>query len=252
LCITLDLYEYLPIIKKGLSMSIAVTSKDLFWAQVVNTSTTYSPDSAVIVQGKRIAENAKSMQMEMFSGCTEPDCFSQRLFSSPPKRILDLGAGIGANTLLMAKSGAHVTAIDQSRDLLTAFSKKSVTIGCPSENLRLRRGDITTMQSYEGPFNLVVAIDILPYVPPTTLCSTMEKIQQCLEDSGALIGTIFTTDDPPVVREFMGQLGAHFYENGSGFVTQLLEHSGFTVLELEARREGGFRFKAEKIPVEKK
>ena len=233
-------------------MSSAVTSKDLFWGEVAKTSTTYSPDSAIIVQGKRIAENAKSMQMEMFSACAEIDRFARRLFSSPPKKILDLGAGIGANTLPMAKSGAHVTAIDQSRELLTAFSKTSVTIGCPAENLRLRRGDITTMESYGGPFNLVVAIDILPYVPPTTLRSTMDKIQQCLEDRGILIGTIFTTNVPPVIREFMGQIGAHFYENGSEFVTQLLEYSGFTAVELEARQEGGFRFQAEKTPVEKK
>ena len=80
----------------------------------------------------------------------------------------------------------------------------------------------------------------------------MEKIQQCLEDRGILIGTIFITDVPPVMREFMGQLGAHFYENGSEFVTQLLEYSGFTALELEARQEGGFRFKAGKKTVEKK
>jgi predicted TPR repeat methyltransferase len=109
------------------------------------------------------------------------------------------------------------------------------------------------MESYGGPFNLVVAIDILPYVPPTTLRSTMEKIQQCLEDRGILIGTIFTTDAaPPAVRELLGQLGAHFYENGSEFITQLLAYSGLTVVELERREEGGFRFKAEKTPVEKK
>lgn len=233
-------------------MSFAVTSKDLFWSEVAKTTVTYSPESAVIVQGKKIAENAKSMQMEMFSACTETDRFARRLFSSPPMKILDLGAGFGVNTLPMAKSGAHVTAIDQSKELLTAFSKNSVTIGCPSENLRLRRGDITTMESYDGPFNLVVAIDILPYVPPTTLCSTMEKIRQCLEDRGILIGTIFTTDDPPVLRECMGQLGAHFYENSSEFVRQLLEYSGFTALELEARPEGGFRFRAEKKSLEKK
>lgn len=235
-----------------LSMSSVVNSKDLFWCEVERTQVIYSPESAVIVQGKRIAESAKSMQMEMFSACTEADRFARSLFSSPPMRILDLGAGIGVNTLQMAKSGAHVTAIDQSRELLTAFSKNSVAIGCPSDNLRLRRGDITTMESYGGPFNLVVAMDILPYVPPTALRSTMEKIQKCLEDRGILIGTIFTTDDPPVLRELMGQLGAHFYENGSGFVTQLLRNSGFTVLEQEARPEGGFRFKAEKTPIDKK
>lgn len=231
-------------------MSSAVTSRDLFWGEVAKTSTTYSPDSAIIVQGKRIAESAKCMQLEMFNSCNAVDDFAQRLFSSPPKKILDLGAGIGANTLPMAKSGAHVTAIDQSRELLTAFSKRSITVGCPKENLRLRRGDITAMESYEGPFDLVVAIDILPYVPPTMLRSTMEKIQQCLEERGILIGTILTSEDPPVLRECLGQLGAHFYENGSEFVSQLLDYSGFTAVELEARPEGGYRFRAEKAPLE--
>lgn len=233
-------------------MSSVVTSKDLFWNEVAKTPATYSPERPVIVQGKKMAENAKSMQMKMFSACTQIDPIAQKLFSKPPMKVLDLGAGVGVNTLPMAKSGAHVTAIDRSRELLTAFSKNSVAVGCRKENLRLRCGDITTMKSYDGPFNLVVAIDILPYVPPTTLRSTMEKIQQCLADGGILIGTIFTTDDPPVVREFMKQLGAHFYENGREFVTQLLEHSGFTAIELEARPEGGFGFKAKKIPVERK
>lgn len=233
-------------------MSSAVTSKDLFWGEVEKTKVTYSPESAVLVQGKKIAENAKSMQMEMFKACTKTDLFARRLFSSSPMKVLDLGAGLGVNTLPLAKSGSHVTAIDQSRELLEAFSKNSSAIDCPGENLRLCRGDITTIGSYGGPFNLVVAIDILPYIPPTTLRSTMEKIQLCLEDRGILIGTIFTTDEHPVVREFMGQLGAHFYENGSEFVTQLLQYSGFTVVELEARSEGGFCFKAEKTPVEKK
>ena len=234
-----------------MSSAVSTVSKDFFWGEVEKTKALYSPESAVIVQGKKIAENAKSMQMEMFSACNKTDHFARRLFSSPPMRVLDLGAGSGINTLPMAKSGAHVTAIDQSRELLMAFSKKSVTVRCPSENLRLRRGDMATMESYDGPFDLVVAIDILPYIPPTMLRSSMEKIQKCLEDRGILIGTIFTTDDLPVMREFMGQLGACFYENGSEFVTQLLQYSGFTVVELEARPEGGFRFKAEKTPIEK-
>lgn len=233
-------------------MSAEISSKDLFWNEVAKTRTVYTPESAVIVQGKPIAEKAASMQTEMFSACTKADRFAQRLFASPPMKVLDLGAGVGVNTLPMAKSGAHITAIDKSKDLLTTFSQSSVAIGCPSKNLRLRRGDITTMESYDGPFNLVVAIDILPYVPPTMLRSTMEKIQQCLEDRGILIGTIFTTNVPPVVRELMGQLGAHFYENDRAFVTQLLKYSGFTTVELEERPEAGFRFKAEKTPVEKK
>lgn len=229
----------------------AITSKDAFWEKVAATTSTYSPDSPIIIQGKKIAETAKKLQEEMFKSCTKSDPFAEKLFSKPPMKVLDLGAGMGVNTLPMAKAGAHVTAIDQSKELLTTFSKVSEVVRCPAKNLRLLRGDITIMKSYNGPFNLVVAIDILPYLPPITLRSTMEKIHQCLEDRGILIGTLFTTDDPLITRELMGKLGGHSYENGSDFVTQLLEYSGFTIQEIEARKEGGFRFKAEKKPIEK-
>ncbi|MFN4175236.1 MAG: class I SAM-dependent methyltransferase, partial [Parachlamydiaceae bacterium] len=186
-------------------------------------------------------------QEEMFTACTRVDSYAQSLFRNPPYKVLDLGSGIGANTLPMAKAGSHVTAIDQSKEFLSALSKNSTLVSCPVENLRLRRGDIVKMESYGGPFNLVVAIDILPYVPPKSLKSTMKKIHDCLEERGTLIGTIFTTNDQPMVREMMTQLGAYFYPNGVQFVSQFLKFSGFKEIEIEAREEGGFRFKAEKV-----
>lgn len=232
-------------------MSSAITSKTLFWGALQKMEGIYSPKSPVIVQGKMLAMHAESMQMDMFRACDAVDHFAKKLFSNPPRRILDLGAGIGANTLPMAKSGAHVTAIDRSQELLETLRKRSIEARCPQENLQLLCADITTMESYGGPFNLVLAIDILPYVPPKMLHHTMEKIQRCLEDRGTLIGTIFTTKASPVIREMMGKLGAHFYENGTDFTTKLLQYSGFTVVELEARSEGGLCFRAEKLPVDK-
>lgn len=171
----------------------------------------------------------------------------QSILWPPPKRVLDLGAGIGANTRPMAKKGAHVTAIDSSKELLQFFSSQCVAEGCPNENIRLLRGDITTMKSYGENFELVVAVDILPYIAPKDLKSTMEKNQKCLADKGVLIGTIFTTDTDPVKRTFMGKLGVHFYEGGRKFIEQLLTHSGFLVEKLEAHEQGGFRFKALKV-----
>lgn len=233
-----------------MASAVTTASKD-FWCGVEKTKMIYSPESAVYFQGEKVEESAKEKRMESFRTCSNVHHFVGRLFSKPPMRVLDLGSGIGANTLPMAKFGAHVTAIDESRELLKAFAEKSVAVGCPSNNLRLRRGDITTMESYDGPFDLVVAIDILPYVPPATLRSTMEKIHKSLEERGLLIGTIFTTRFPPLVREHMEQLGACFYENGSRFVTQLLQYSGFTVMELEERPAGWFHFIAEKTPNKK-
>lgn len=63
----------------------------------------------------------------------------------------------------MAKKGAQVTAIDISQELLENFSNQCVVDNCPNNNIRLLHGDITTMKSFGENFDLVLAIDLLPY-----------------------------------------------------------------------------------------
>ena len=162
-------------------------------------------------------------------------------------QVLDLGAGRGFNTFPMVRAGSYVTAIDLSEELLSAYARQSTLAGCSCKNLRLLQRDITTIKSYEGPFDLVIAVDILSYLLPTTLRSTMEKIYTCLVERGILIGTLFTAEERHSVRESMEQLGAHFYENGSEFVSSLLQNSGFKIFEIERHDGGVFRFKAQKI-----
>lgn len=228
-------------------MTPIASPQDLFWTQIAQTPSLYNPTSPVVVQEKTVSAEAKTLQTEMFASCTSIDPFAQDFFKSPPKKVLDLGAGIGSNTLTMALGGSHVTALDESKQLLLQLAKASVACACPSSQLRLRRADLTKLDSYEGPFNLVVAIDILPYIPPTTVRSTMEKIHACLEKRGLLIGTIFTTHFHPIMREMMSQIGAHFYDGDERFVTDLLNYSGFSIIKIQRREEGGFRFKAEKM-----
>jgi hypothetical protein len=79
----------------------------------------------------------------------------------------------------------------------------------------------------------------------------MEKIQNCLAEKGILIGTILTTNSDPTMCEFMGKLGAHFYEGGRKFTEELLKYSGFLIEKIEPREEGGYRFKAIKAPTSK-
>ena len=228
--------------------SIATTqSKEHFWAELEKVRDNYEPNRIIRVRG--MGTTVESTRAEMFEKCNQVHYLVHELFSNPPKRILDLGSGKGSNTLPMAKTGAHVTAIDKAKTLLESFAKKSVEIGCPAENLRLRCGDIVAMRSYEGPFDLVVAVDVFPYIPAAQLRSTMEKIHSCLAERGILIATIFTTGLPLPIRTFMGQLGTHFYENKREFVTQLLEHSGFKLVKLEVSDGDTFHFKAEKKPI---
>ncbi len=229
-----------------MSAASATSSKNSFWVRVGSTESGYAPEDPIITQGKLLAARAEDLRNEMFESCTKTEQFVTEYFMDPPKRVLDLGSGIGANTRPMAKRGAHVTAIDSSRKLLQAFSAQCITDQCPNENIRLLRGDITTMESYGKNFELVVAVDILPYIAPKDLRPTMEKIQKCLADNGILIGTISTTNINPTMRTFMGKMGTHFYEGGREFAEQLLTNSGFSVEKIEEREEGGYRFKATK------
>ncbi|NGX53033.1 MAG: tRNA (cmo5U34)-methyltransferase [Candidatus Anoxychlamydiales bacterium] len=233
-----------------MTTATATSNKNLFWDSVEKTESGYVPGDPIIINGKLLTNKAENFRNEMFRSCTTIERFAAECFMTPPKRVLDLGAGIGANTRPMAKRGAHVTAIDSSKELLQIFANQCVADGCPKENIRLRHGDITIMKSYGENFKLVVAVDILSYITPKDLHLTMEKIQKCLADKGILIGTIFTTDTDPTMRIFMGKMGAHFYEGGKKFTEQLLTKSGFSVEKLEAREEGGFRFKAVKVSTE--
>lgn len=220
-----------------------------FWDKVANTPSNYRPNDQVIIGGRLISERAEDLRDKMYSECSSLDLLARKLFQTPPKQVLDLGSGIGRNSLPMACQGAKVTAIDSSRELLEIFSRKSKVEGCPTENIRLRRGDITTAKSYGENFDLVLAVDVLPYLAPKDLKSTMEKIHQCLAEGGILIGTIFTTDDnkPYLLNELMEKIGVHNYEGNEQFVKQLLTESKFSAEIIERRQEGGFRFKAKKI-----
>lgn len=223
-----------------------------FWNQVEQTESTYTPDAPVILFDKKFAEKAQELQFTVFEKCTGAHPLSEEFFAKPPEKILDLGSGVGANTRPMIKEGSHVTAIDSSRELLEIFLSHCKTEARPSKSYRLRRGDITTMSSYGEGFNLVVAVDVLPYVPPKNLRSTMQKIHSCLADNGILIGTIFTINKdapaPAPACAIMGKIGAHFYSGGVEFAAQLLKESGFRPIILEIREGSpGIGFKALKI-----
>ena len=231
-------------------LAVSPTSEELFWEAVLETSSKYVPDSAIVINGKTVTENSADLQRKMFASCTLPDRFAEEFFASPPSTVLDLGAGIGANSLLMAKNGADVTALDSSLELLTTYAAKASKV-YGFGTIELYHSDITMINSYGGPYKLVLAVDVLPYLPSNQLKATMEKIHKCLEDGGLFIGTIFTTDKEPLKQEIMERLGAHCYK-GENFAEQLLLYSGFTPLEIEKRKEGGISFKAQKLSSEKK
>ncbi len=223
-----------------------VSSADSFWERIEAVKTEYKPDEPVVVSGKMIADRASKLYAEMVSSCTSSEEFMGVFFGKPPKRVLDLGCGMGANSIKLIKAGSYVCGIDREGDLLTKYLRNVKNEGCPTDNFRLRCCDLTkleTYREYEKPFNLVAAVDILPYIAPKNLRATMAKIRECLSEGGHFVGTIFTVESMnSALLELMPKLGAHCYEGGESFVLELLSKSGFEVKRCIQRDEGGFSF----------
>ena len=227
-------------------MEATASDKQLFWSKVEEKRSLFNPEVPVVIEGRELGKSL-DLQNNMNNCCTKTEQYATEYFTTPPARVVDIGSGMGANSIPMACSGAHVTGIDSSNQLLKIFQSLCKQRSCPSKNVRLCRGNLVTMPSYFGPYDLALAIDILPFIPPADLKSTMDKIHACLADGGLFIGTIFTEGRNPTVIELLEKLGAHFYPEGITFAQNLLKYSGFEVLELEEREHGGFRFKARKI-----
>ena len=231
-------------------MSSLSTTSSTFWRNIETVETAYRPDEPIFVDGRKVTNRAKDLRSEMFSSCARTEEFIINFFNKSLRRVLDLGCGIGANSLALAKQGTYVCGIDIDGDLLNKYLIKSKEIGCKSEDLRLRLCDLTkleTFKEYEKTFDLVVGVDILPYLPPKELRRTMEKIQDCITPKGYFVGTIFTPETfDPMMIEFSTKLGVHFYDGGLEFTKQLLENSGFEIKQLRVREEGGISFVARK------
>lgn len=84
----------------------------------------------------------------------------RRLLPTPPARVLDVGAGTGFLTLLTARLGYDVTAVDLSEGMLTRLRAKATTEGLP----------VTVVQSAadqlpEGSWDAVVSRHLLWTLP---------------------------------------------------------------------------------------
>ncbi len=177
-------------------------------------------------------------KLEMFLKCTSPnshliDYVDQTEFSG---KALDLGCGIGANCVTLMKKNWEVTAIDLFNDTLLALQKKASDL---SARANLIRGDITTLPFGENEYDLVLAIDILPYTPVKNLLSMMKKIYKALKPNGIFIATFFFLSASNQFSKhimFMNLIGVEFLKD-SKLPREILRNSGFEILKLNYRIE---------------
>ena len=116
-----------------------------FWKKTVDDAETYwgwTGAAGSIRSDRRVAY--------MISKCT----------IGPGKNILEIGCGTGIFTEKLAHSGAHITALDLSPDLLSIAKKRSYEKG----NVSFLLSDAEKIDAGDSVFDAVVGVSVLHHV----------------------------------------------------------------------------------------
>jgi len=94
------------------------------------------------------------------------------------RSILDVGTGTGRAALLMARGGAHVTAVDASEQMLEVARQRAAE---ERAKIRFERGDAHALQFRDMEFDVVICLRVLMHAPDwrrclSELCRVAERL----------------------------------------------------------------------------
>ena len=223
-------------------------SDDRFWGQVEEVPTIAEDEGPIVMQGHTLFPSLAAGKREMYLSCSQTSEYVETylVHSDSKGTVLDLGCGIGANTIPLFQKGWKVIAIDNHYEAIEscvdniakAFLFSMLSGNVPSvDSPSIITGDIITNE-YPENMDAVVCVDVLPYLPPPHLKATMEKIFRALRPGGQFVGTVFfkpTSHESPFT-ELMGKLGAHFYP-GIESAREIVTRSGFLIKTEKERND---------------
>lgn len=149
----------------------------------------------------------------------------------PEHTVLEIGAGTGRFTMLIAPRVRHVTAVDISGNMLRQLAKKI-------ENERLTNidrihGDFSHVY-FPEPFDLIVAFSAIEYIRDPE--AVFEKMARLLKPGGQLL---LTTPHRTFIR-WWGRLGNYFRQKifmaafSQKTIARLLEKNSLRIVTMRA------------------
>jgi len=134
------------------------------------------------------------------------------LFKERGARLfLDLGCGIGRNSIYLGKEGFDVVGVDVSRSALKKAKAWAKIEGIP--NVTVLRASMTQLPFIRHTFDAVVSVSVIHHALKKDIEKTTREIHNVLKDNGLFIANLLSTKD---------------YRYGSG---EKLENETFKILE---------------------
>lgn len=147
------------------------------------------------------------------------------------KKILDIGAGTGRLALELVRSGAKVTALDVSDEMLAELRRKDT-----NGTIVTAVGDAEDLPLDNESFDIVIATFLLVHLKSPT--RFFDEVHRVLKDGGRFLVTNINQKDPPKVQTKEGEIVIESYYHRPEAVRAELESLAFKIEKEEVIKEG--------------
>ncbi len=137
-------------------------------------------------------------------------------------KILDIGAGTGRLSVLLANRGAKVTALDLSPKMLELVKRKNVKIETVA-------GDAESLPFDSGAFDVVAAVFLIVHLKDPA--RFFDEVYRVLKDGGIFVVTNINQKDPPLVKTKAGEIIIESFYHRPEKIREILESLAFKIEE---------------------
>lgn len=152
---------------------------------------------------------------------------------NPDDSVLDIGCGIGVQTLLLGKQSRHVLGIDLSnRAIKTADAIARASL--LSSSVRFVQGDVAETNFDKSSFSKIVSFCVLEHIPDWP--RVLKKAHEWLAPGGYLVisvDSLATIKDDDIIRKHKKDHSVVTYFNSQTLASGLRD-AGFSCIELRS------------------